>query len=84
MKKSRKHSKPVAASVKVLERTSPFELTLPNLATITYDATALTLYVSLKKNIQVKLSKEISPNILVDYDDKGEVVGIEVIGDYGI
>jgi len=46
---------------------------------ISYDRVADALYIKLKDD-KVACSDEVSPGIIVDFNDKGEIVGIEVLG----
>lgn len=45
---------------------------------IKYDRLSDALYIKLR-NDKVVDSDEVEPGIIVDYDDKGEIVGIEVL-----
>jgi len=46
---------------------------------ISYDRVADALYAKLRDD-KVAYSDEVSPGIIVDFNDKGEIVGIEVLG----
>ncbi len=46
--------------------------------TVRYDRVGDVLYIKLKDGKVVE-SDEVAPGIIVDYNDKGEVVGIEVL-----
>jgi uncharacterized protein YuzE len=45
---------------------------------ITYDSDADAMYIELKKS-EVDKTKEIDLNTKVDYDDKGNLIGIEIL-----
>jgi len=46
---------------------------------ISYDRVADALYIKLRDD-KVVYFDEVSPGIIVDFNDKGEIVGIEVLG----
>ena len=46
---------------------------------VDYDRVADALYIKLRDG-RVAYSEEAAPGVIVDYDEKGEIIGIEVIG----
>jgi len=46
--------------------------------TVKYDITGDALYIKIKDDRVVE-SDEIAPGIIIDYNDKGEIVGVEVL-----
>lgn len=46
---------------------------------VTYDEDADAIYVELKKHDLVAHTREIDSNRMVDYDDAGDVVGVEFL-----
>ena len=51
---------------------------MPAELSLKYDRVGDTLYIRLKGD-RIASSEEVSPGIIVDYNDRGEVVGIEVL-----
>ena len=52
---------------------------LPVEFTVKYDRVGDTLYIKLRDDRIVE-SDEVAPGVIIDYNEKGEVVGIEVLG----
>lgn len=46
---------------------------------VSYDRIADALYVKLRDD-KIADSDEVAPGVIVDFNDKGEVVGVEVLG----
>ncbi len=46
---------------------------------ISYDKVADALYIKLKED-RVVDSDEVAPGVIIDFNEKGEIVGIEVLG----
>lgn len=46
---------------------------------ISYDKVADALYIRLKED-RVVDSDEVAPGVIIDFNEKGEIVGIEVLG----
>ncbi|MEB3755898.1 MAG: DUF2283 domain-containing protein [Desulfurococcales archaeon] len=46
---------------------------------VSYDRVADALYIKLKDD-KIVDSDEVAPGVIVDFNDKGEIVGIEVLG----
>jgi len=51
---------------------------MPTEIVLRYDRSVDALYIKLKED-RVAESDEVAPGIIVDYNDRGEVVGIEVL-----
>ncbi len=51
---------------------------MPTELVLRYDRAADALYIKLK-NDRVADSDEIAPGIIVDYNEKGEIIGIEIL-----
>jgi len=51
---------------------------LPIEFTVKYDRVGDTLYIKLKDDKVVE-SDEVAPGVIVDYNERGEIVGIEVL-----
>ena len=51
---------------------------LPVEFTVRYDKTGDALYIRLKEG-RVIDSDEIAPGIIIDYNEKGEIIGIEIL-----
>jgi len=51
---------------------------IPTEIVLRYDRSVDALYIKLKED-RVAESDEVAPGIIVDYNDRGEVVGIEVL-----
>jgi len=51
---------------------------MPTEIVLRYDKSVDALYIKLKED-RVAESDEVAPGIIVDYNDRGEVVGIEVL-----
>ncbi len=45
---------------------------------VKYDPTADALYIKIKED-KIKDTTEIDTNIIVDYNEKGEIIGIEIL-----
>ena len=45
---------------------------------VKYDPTADALYIKIKED-KIKDTAEIDTNIIVDYNEKGEIIGIEIL-----
>jgi len=51
---------------------------MPTEIVLRYDRSVDALYIKLKED-RVAESDEVAPGVIVDYNDRGEVVGIEVL-----
>lgn len=47
---------------------------------ITYDKRADALYISIKENTDVDETEEIRPDLFIDKDKSGSLLGIEILG----
>ncbi|MBI2672839.1 DUF2283 domain-containing protein [Candidatus Woesearchaeota archaeon] len=46
---------------------------------ITYDSDADAMYICLDERAQVDKTKEIEKDVIVDYDKKGRIIGVELL-----
>ena len=46
---------------------------------ITYDKTVDAMYIKLNEKLAYKSSKKISDDVLIDYSEKGNVIGVEIL-----
>ena len=46
---------------------------------ITYDKNVDAMYIRLNEKLKYKTSKKISEDIMIDYADNGQVIGVEVL-----
>ena len=46
---------------------------------ITYDSDADAMYICLDEKAQVGKTKEIEKDVIVDYDKKGRIIGVELL-----
>jgi uncharacterized protein YuzE len=47
---------------------------------ITYDPEANAVYISLRDGERSAVTEEIAPSVMVDLDDEGRAIGIEILG----
>jgi len=52
---------------------------LPSEIRLKYDRSSDTLYIRIKEN-RIIDSEEVAPGVIIDYDEHGEIVGIEILG----
>ncbi|BAF34717.1 hypothetical protein APE_0275a [Aeropyrum pernix K1] len=52
---------------------------MPSEIRLKYDRSSDALYIRVKES-RIVDSEEIAPGIIVDYDEHGEIVGIEILG----
>ena len=52
---------------------------MPSEIRLKYDRSSDALYIRVKEN-RIVDSEEVAPGIIVDYDENGEIVGIEILG----
>ena len=46
---------------------------------ITYDADADAMYIYLDEKAKVEKTKEIDKDMIIDYDSKGKIIGVELL-----
>ncbi|MBW3569302.1 DUF2283 domain-containing protein [Candidatus Parcubacteria bacterium] len=46
---------------------------------ITYDKSVDAMYIKLNENAVYKNSKKITDDVLIDYGEKGQVIGVEIL-----
>jgi len=52
---------------------------LPSEIRLKYDRSSDALYIRIKEN-RIIDSEEVAPGVIIDYDEHGEIVGIEILG----